>query len=298
MGNRRGDGKERRAHWGPLLCLAGALTLSTSARAAAEQLADAVSALATANGFAVVGLGNLGATPAPPAEGSVRDRLERLLQDFDHVTIEKADGSVERVVIGRRQSAATQAAAAVPPRPAAAPAAATGVLPSPVDHAVLTSGFGLRRDPLRGGPDVHTGIDLAAPAGTPVHAPAPGVIVAMGWRGGYGLYLRLRHDTTYETAYGHLSRIAPELAPGAAVTAGETIGFVGVTGRTTGPHLHYEILVHGVPVDPASMSAPSHPAAIRPAAIESDLRRALVPALLGHRIDAALDRLETGSARQ
>ena len=120
----------------------------------------------------------------------------------------------------------------------------------PVEHAQLSSPFGPRRHPLLGVADFHSGIDLAAAAGTPIHAPAAGVVVEAGWRGAYGRYLRIRHDATFETAYGHLSAYAFGIGVGTRIARGEVIGYVGATGRATGAHLHYEVLAGGVAIDP------------------------------------------------
>jgi murein DD-endopeptidase MepM/ murein hydrolase activator NlpD len=121
----------------------------------------------------------------------------------------------------------------------------------PVSGAVLSSPFGERRDPMGGGGSrMHRGIDLAAPTGTPVRAAGDGVVISVGPRGAYGHYVRIRHDDTYETAYAHLSRYADRLERGARVRQGEVIGYVGSSGRSNGPHLHYEVLVRGAQADP------------------------------------------------
>jgi hypothetical protein len=121
----------------------------------------------------------------------------------------------------------------------------------PVAGAVLGSPFGERPNPMGGGGSrMHRGIDLAASVGTPVRAAGDGVVISVGPRGTYGHYVRIRHDDSYETAYAHLSRYAGRLARGARVRQGEVIGYVGSSGRSTGPHLHYEILLGGTQVDP------------------------------------------------
>lgn len=121
-------------------------------------------------------------------------------------------------------------------------------LRSPLSRAAKTSGFGMRAHPLLGGMRFHSGIDLAAPQGSTVVATADGIVVASGWNGGYGLEVLLNHGGGLETRYGHLSRITVQL--GQSVRAGETIGLVGSTGRSTGPHLHYETRVNGTAVRP------------------------------------------------
>ena len=112
----------------------------------------------------------------------------------------------------------------------------------------MSSGFGLRVHPVLGGLRAHKGIDLPAPTGTPIHATADGVVGRADWFSGYGLYVQLEHGGNMETRYGHMSRIA--VAEGQTVHKGDVIGYVGSTGRSTGPHLHYEVRVAGEAVNP------------------------------------------------
>lgn len=119
---------------------------------------------------------------------------------------------------------------------------------TPVNDARMTSGFGMRNHPVRGGRRAHKGVDLAAPTGTPVYATADGIVDLARWGRGYGLYIKLDHGADLETRYAHLSRLA--VAPGDRVEKGEVIGYVGSTGWSTGPHLHYEVRVNGVAVNP------------------------------------------------
>jgi len=121
---------------------------------------------------------------------------------------------------------------------------------NPVDCARMTSHFGLRRDPFTGLRDRHQGLDLAAPAGTPVRAAAGGVVVKAGRNAGYGKLVEVDHGNGIITRYAHNSRIA--VRAGERVMRGQLLGFVGSTGHANGPHLHYEVLVNGRPVDPAS----------------------------------------------
>lgn len=123
-------------------------------------------------------------------------------------------------------------------------------LPSrmPLEGAALTSGFGMRYHPVLGGRRQHTGIDLAAPTGTPVYATADGVVSRADLYSTYGLYISIEHGAAMETRYAHLSRLA--VAAGDAVKKGDLIGYVGSTGRSTGPHLHYEVRVDGLAVNP------------------------------------------------
>lgn len=131
------------------------------------------------------------------------------------------------------------------------------LLRTPIDGARLTSGFGMRNHPVLGYTRMHRGVDFAAPTGTPIQAAGGGVIEEAGRHAGYGIYVRLRHDDTYETAYGHMSRLAEGMKPGRRVRQGQIIGYVGATGLATGPHLHYEVLVDEDQVNPASVKLPS-----------------------------------------
>ena len=131
-------------------------------------------------------------------------------------------------------------------------------LATPVADAKLTSEFGWRRHPTLKRRMFHRGIDLAAPVGTPIVASADGTVEWAGWRGAYGRYVRLAHGAGLSTAYGHLSDYAPGITEGTTVRQGEVIGYVGSSGRSTGPHLDFSVLVDGRPVNPmhALMPAP------------------------------------------
>ncbi|HEY0328222.1 MAG TPA: M23 family metallopeptidase [Rhodopseudomonas sp.] len=126
----------------------------------------------------------------------------------------------------------------------------------PVNQAIMRSGFGGRRHPVLGYVKMHTGVDWATPYGTPIFASGNGVVEKAGWEGGYGKYVRLKHNNGYETAYGHMSAFAKGLEPGKRVRQGQVIGFVGSTGLSTGAHVHYEILVNGRFVDPMRVKLP------------------------------------------
>lgn len=119
---------------------------------------------------------------------------------------------------------------------------------NPLEGARLTSGFGMRVHPVLGRRKAHKGIDLAAPTGTPVYATADGIVGKAQWFSSYGLYVRIDHGAALETRYAHLSKLAVEA--GERVNKGDLIGYVGSTGRSTGPHLHYEVRIDGVAVDP------------------------------------------------
>jgi murein DD-endopeptidase MepM/ murein hydrolase activator NlpD len=118
----------------------------------------------------------------------------------------------------------------------------------PLEGASLTSGFGMRTHPVLGGRRQHAGIDLAAPTGTPVYATGDGIVGRADWYSSYGLYISINHGASMETRYAHLSRLA--VAAGDNVKKGDLIGYVGSTGRSTGPHLHYEVRVEGLAVNP------------------------------------------------
>jgi murein DD-endopeptidase MepM/ murein hydrolase activator NlpD len=126
----------------------------------------------------------------------------------------------------------------------------------PVAAGIMRSGFGARRHPLLGYTKMHTGVDWAAPLGTPVYASGNGIVEKVGWESGYGKYVRVRHANGYETAYGHMTAFARSTQPGGRVRQGQVIGYVGSTGLSTGPHLHYEILVNGRFVDPLRVKLP------------------------------------------
>jgi len=126
----------------------------------------------------------------------------------------------------------------------------------PVNDAIMRSGFGGRRHPILGYVKMHTGVDWATAYGTPIFASGNGVIEKVGPEGGYGKYIRIKHNNGYETAYGHMSAFAKGMEIGKRVRQGQVIGFVGSTGQSTGPHVHYEILVNGRFVDPMRIKLP------------------------------------------
>ena len=126
----------------------------------------------------------------------------------------------------------------------------------PVIDGIMRSGFGIRRHPILGYTKMHTGVDWAAPTGTPIYAAGNGVVEKEGWESGYGKFIMLRHNNGYETAYGHMSAYARGLEEGKRVHQGQVIGFVGSTGLSTGSHVHYEIRVNGRFVDPMRIKLP------------------------------------------
>lgn len=115
-------------------------------------------------------------------------------------------------------------------------------------HGWLTSNFGFRHSPVSGSSRFHAGLDIASPVGTPVSAPSNGVVVASGWKDGYGQMLVLDHGFGFQTLYGHNSKLL--VKEGDYVRRGQKIALVGMSGRTTGPHLHYEVHVDGIPANP------------------------------------------------
>ena len=126
----------------------------------------------------------------------------------------------------------------------------------PVVAGIMRSGFGLRRHPILGYSKMHTGVDWAAPTGTPIYAAGNGVVEKAGWESGYGKFIMVRHNNGYETAYGHMSAYARGVDEGKRVRQGQVIGFVGSTGLSTGSHVHYEIRVNGRFVDPMRIKLP------------------------------------------
>jgi len=128
---------------------------------------------------------------------------------------------------------------------------------TPIDGAKLTSSFGNRKHPTLGYTKMHRGVDFGAPRGTPIFAAGDGVIDKIGSYGAYGNYIRVRHGPVYHTAYAHLHKYANGLHKGQRVKQGDIIGFVGSTGRSTGAHLHYEVLKYNKQVNPLGVKLPS-----------------------------------------
>lgn len=130
------------------------------------------------------------------------------------------------------------------------------LMKTPVDGARMSSGYGMRKHPILGYGKMHKGVDFAAPVGTPVYAAGDGVLERVGRNGGYGNYIRLRHNSTLKTAYAHLHKFAPGISAGKRVKQGQVIAYIGSTGRSTGPHLHYEVLMNGKQVNPNRVDLP------------------------------------------
>jgi hypothetical protein len=131
------------------------------------------------------------------------------------------------------------------------------LLRTPIDGARITSGFGMRVHPILGYSRMHRGVDFGAPTGTRIYAAGDGKIVRIGQVGGYGNYIEIEHNRQYATAYAHMNGFAAGLREGAHVRQGEVIGYVGMTGMATGPHLHYEVHYNDVQIDPLSVKMPA-----------------------------------------
>jgi murein DD-endopeptidase MepM/ murein hydrolase activator NlpD len=126
------------------------------------------------------------------------------------------------------------------------------LLKTPISAARISSGFGMRKHPVLGYSKMHRGVDFAASTGTPIFAAGDGVVTFRGWSNGYGNFVQIKHNGTYSTAYGHISRFAPSLRQGGAVKQGQIIAYVGATGMATGPHLHFEVRQNGAQVNPTA----------------------------------------------
>jgi len=131
------------------------------------------------------------------------------------------------------------------------------ILKTPLDGARISSSFGMRKHPISGFNKMHKGVDFAAPTGTPVYAGGNGIIEMVGVNGGYGKYIRIRHNNEYKTAYAHLNSYKKGISKGVRVNQGDIIGYVGSTGRSTGPHLHYEIIYQNQQINPLTLKLPS-----------------------------------------
>ena len=131
------------------------------------------------------------------------------------------------------------------------------LMKTPVDGARISSGFGMRKHPVLGYNKMHKGMDFAAPTGTPIYAAGDGTIERAGRNGGYGNYVKIRHNSKLKTAYAHLHKIKSGIKSGTHVRQGQVIGTVGTTGRSTGPHLHYEVLLNNRQVNPRSVKLPT-----------------------------------------
>ena len=131
------------------------------------------------------------------------------------------------------------------------------LMKTPINGARLSSPFGMRKHPIDGFNKMHRGTDFAAPMGTPIMASGDGVVKKAGWCGGGGNCVKIKHNSTYQTIYAHMSKFARGIKTGVRVKQGQTIGYVGSTGKSTGPHLHYEVIVNGKKVNSQTLKLPS-----------------------------------------
>ena len=131
------------------------------------------------------------------------------------------------------------------------------LMKTPINGARLSSGYGFRKHPILGYNKLHQGTDFAARRGTPVMASGSGTVERASWFGAYGKYVRIRHNSSYKTAYAHLSKFGRNIKAGRKVRQGQIIGYVGSTGRSTGPHLHYEVLVNNKRINSQRLKLPS-----------------------------------------
>jgi murein DD-endopeptidase MepM/ murein hydrolase activator NlpD len=131
------------------------------------------------------------------------------------------------------------------------------LMKTPINGARLSSSFGMRKHPIDGFNKMHRGTDFAAPKGTQVMASGNGIVKKAGWCGGGGNCVKIRHNSTYETVYAHMSKFARGIKKGVRVKQGQTIGYVGSTGKSTGPHLHYEVIVNGKKINSQKLKLPS-----------------------------------------
>ena len=131
------------------------------------------------------------------------------------------------------------------------------LMKTPINGARLSSSFGMRKHPIDGFNKMHKGTDFAAPMGTPIMASGDGKIKKAGWCGGGGNCIVIKHNSTYQTVYAHMSKFAKGIRSGVRVKQGQTIGYVGSTGKSTGPHLHYEVIINGKKVNSQKLKLPS-----------------------------------------
>ena len=131
------------------------------------------------------------------------------------------------------------------------------LMKTPINGARLSSPFGMRKHPIDGFNKMHKGTDFAAPKGTPIMASGDGIVIKSGWCGGGGNCVKIKHNSTYQTVYAHMSKFANGIKKGMRIKQGQVIGFVGSTGKSTGPHLHYEVIVNGKKVNSQTLKLPS-----------------------------------------
>ena len=128
---------------------------------------------------------------------------------------------------------------------------------TPINGARLSSSFGKRKHPILGFTKMHTGTDFAAPKGTPIMASGDGIVIKSSWCGGGGNCVKIKHNSTYQTVYAHMSKFGRGIKKGVRVKQGQIIGYVGSTGLSTGPHLHYEVIENGKKINSQKLKLPS-----------------------------------------
>ena len=148
------------------------------------------------------------------------------------------------------------------------------IMKRPLGNVRISSRFGMRRHPILKYQVHHAGVDFAAMKGTPVPAGCDGIIVKLGRNGAYGKYIKIKHNNTYSTAYGHLSDFKSDLRVGSSVKKGDIIGYVGSTGRATGAHLHYEVIKNGVQVNPLEATYTIPKRTLKNKSLEAFIKRA------------------------
>jgi len=131
------------------------------------------------------------------------------------------------------------------------------LMKTPINGARLSSKFGMRKHPIDGFNKMHRGTDFAAPLGTPIMASGDGTVIKAGWCGGGGNCVKIKHNSTYQTVYAHMSKFASRIKSGTRVRQGQIIGYVGSTGKSTGPHLHYEVIQNGKRINSQTLKMPS-----------------------------------------
>ena len=131
------------------------------------------------------------------------------------------------------------------------------LMKTPINGARLSSPFGMRKHPIDGYNKMHRGTDFAAPEGTPIMASGDGIVIKASWCGGGGNCVKIKHNSAYTTVYAHMSKFAANIKKGKRVKQGQTIGFVGSTGKSTGPHLHYEVIHNGKRINSQTLKLPS-----------------------------------------
>lgn len=213
---------------------------------AAAAVLSANPALANSSANADIAAPLRAAQAAKPATGG-EEQFRQLFSSWQAIERQRGPGTVVPQTVNLAASSRVVPAVSL----GIAPFRRSGVsIPSrvPVEGMRLSSDFGMRVHPVLGGRRMHKGVDLPAAIGTPIHATADGIVSRADWFSSYGLYVAIEHGGSIETRYGHMSRL--NVAAGQEVHKGDIIGYVGTTGRSTGPHLHYEVRIAGEAVNP------------------------------------------------